>query len=106
MEWLIDEQIDGHTKPGSYEIETLGPRIDLLIAQQPREPCGQRRHEWNIPAGGDQTLECGVCGRTTPITEELTMSSLLSKRAKRSTRFRARFNHGLREAKSAIQTIH
>ena len=104
--WLLDEQIDTKSGRNSYEVETLGPRIDMLVDNPPSEPCPRRWHEWNLPAAGDETLECGVCGRTDPITETMSPRTLLSKRAKRSARFQAQFAKGLREAQAKLRTVH
>ena len=69
------------------------------------EPCPRGLHEWNIPGSGERSLECGVCGRKTPITANMTAANLLSKRAKRSSRFRTVFEKGLREAHDNIRIV-
>ena len=106
LTWLLDEQTNGHTRQDTYEVQTLWTRIDLLAGNPPSEPCARRWHEWNLPAAGDRVIECGICGRTSPITEEMSTNTLLSKRAKRSARFRPQFEKGLLKAQAALRTIH
>ena len=106
LTWLLDEQTNGHARQDAYEVQTLWTRIDLLAGNPPSEPCARRWHEWNLPGAGDLAIECGVCGRTIPITEEMVTDTLLSKRAKRASRFRAQFEKGLLKAQATLRTSH